>query len=545
MGEDEGAPLVYFHQVKHMWVGYADGRSGTVGEDKEAGERQGKVQILTARKVEPKQAVLWMQMQRYAQVAACVDSTSRAVGMWGSTRQVLAMALYVGETVRRSRGMVREWDPDTEMHRMRKVMAMVDSDGAAGRRAKGHTIQVVSPQASATGAADQGFTDLVQGGHTWWVVEPRGDGRQAVVYTAAPLKRVEHQLMRWVGEVEEVRVERTEEVREKAVLRALESQMDRCAEAEEAEDIREQIRLAFEWVASSRRGEQPRWIVAPGTEEEHRKEALERVRRLTEGARKQGLEVEDDQEGERPSRWRGMRRGRGGQMRFIVGDGDSGEEQDEREQDQARGEEGREPGQAASGREEREEGEHGVEEGEAEGGGQGNAAGDRVEERSSGEGTREGSEREDGKRRREADEQHLQAERRQEGEGEGRPRRKRTRGVRHGEEERGCEEQGAVREGMTVYGPHKVSGKWRRYAGTVQEMIEQQDSTGHVTRAAVVQWEDQGEGDEETLPYPVERLQVCPQGREMEMHGQLVPEQEARELEGEEVSTGRKNKKQK
>ena len=31
----------------------------------------------------------------------------------------------------------------------------------------------------------------------------------------------------------------------------------------------------------------------------------------------------------------------------------------------------------------------------------------------------------------------------------------------------------------------------------------------------------------------------------MEIHGQLVPEQEARELEGEEVLTGRKNKKQK
>ena len=112
-------------------------------------------------------------------------------------------------------------------------------------------------------------------------------------------------------------------------------------------------------------------------------------------------------------------RGRGGQMRFIVGDGDSGEERDEREQDQARGEEGRESGQAASGREEREKGEDGVKEEEAEGGEQGNAAGDRVEERNSGEGTREGSEREDGKRGREADEQELQAERQQEGKRKG------------------------------------------------------------------------------------------------------------------------------
>ena len=49
--------------------------------------------------------------------------------------------------------------------------------------------------------------------------------------------------------------------------------------------------------------------------------------------------------------------------------------------------------------------------------------------------------------------------------------------------------------------------------------------------------------DEGRLPYPVERLQVCPQKKEMEIHGQLVPEQEARELEGDELSTGGKNKK--
>ena len=214
-------------------------------------------------------------------------------------------------------------------------------------------------------------------------------------------------------------------------------------------------------------------------------------------------------------------------------------------QDQARGVEGPEPGPATGGREDREEGGEGVEEGEGEGGGQESAVGDRVEEGSNGEGTGEGSEREGGKQGREADEQDLHAEQQQEGGGEGRPRVKRARGVRYGEEQQGREEQGAVWEGMTVYGPHKVSGKWRRYVGTVEEMIEQQDRKGHVTRAAIVQWEDQGEGDEERLPYPVERLKVCPQGREMQIHGQLVPEQEARELEGEEVSTGGKNKKRK
>ena len=145
-----------------------------------------------------------------------------------------------------------------------------------------------------------------------------------------------------------MRVERAEQGHERAVLRALESQMDRCAEAEEVEDIREQIRLAMEWVASSKGGEQPRWIVPPGREEGHRKKALESARTLVEGEGKQCLEVEEDLEGERPSKWRELRRGRGGQMRFIVGDGEVGE-QEGGEEGQAREEEGREPGQEANG----------------------------------------------------------------------------------------------------------------------------------------------------------------------------------------------------
>ena len=210
----------------------------------------------------------------------------------------------------------------------------------------------------------------------------------------------------------------------------------------------------------------------PGTGEEHKKEAFERARRLSEGARKQCLEVEEDPEEERPSNWRGMRRGSGGQMRFIVGDRDNVGERDEGEQGKAREEEGREPGQAATGRGEREEGEEGVEEGEVEEGGQGNAAGDSVEERKSWEGTGEGREREDSKQRREADEREPQARRQQEEDDEGRPRRKRARGVRYGEEQKGPEEQEAVQEGVAVYGPHKVRAKWRRYGGTVEEMIE-------------------------------------------------------------------------
>ena len=232
-------------------------------------------------------------------------------------------------------------------------------------------------------------------------------------------------------------------------------------------------------------------------------------------------------------------------MRFIVGDGDYVGERDEREQGKAMKEEGRERAQEASGREEREEGVERVEEGEAEEGGQENAAGGRVEERNSGEGTGDGRERDDSKRLREADEQELLARRQQEEDEQGRPRRKRARGVRYGEDQKGREVQVVVREGVTVYGRDKVRGKWRRYVGTVEEMMEQQDRTGHVRRAAIVQWGDQEGGDEERLPYPEERLQVCPQGREIKIHGQLVLEHEAREVEDEEVSMGRKNKNRK
>ena len=292
----------------------------------------------------------------------------------------------------------------------------------------------MSPQASATGAADQGVTNLVQDGHTWWVVEPRGHRRKAVVYTAAPLKRVEHILMWWVGEVEEVRVERAEEVHERVFIRALESQMDRCAEAEEVEDIKEQIRLAMEWLATSKGREQPRWIVPPGADEEHRKEALARARRPAEGERKQCLEVWEDPDGERPSKWSGLRRRRGGQMRLIVGDGDVGE-QERGGESQARDAEGREQGQEAGGRLEQEEDGEGVEEGEgaAEDGGQESAAEDRVDERDSGGRTGEGRKRDGSKQGREEDEQEPPA-RQQGGEDEdGRPKRKRARGVRYGE----------------------------------------------------------------------------------------------------------------
>ena len=250
-------------------------------------------------------------MQWDAHVAACVDSMSGTLEGWGRTRQVLALALYVGETVRRSKGTAGDWDPDTDMHMIGKVMAMVEY-GVPRAGIKGHTIRVVSPQASATGATHQGVTDLVQNGHTWWAVEPKGDRRAVLVYTAALLKRVEHPLIRWVREAEGVGVGTEEKVHAGAILRALESEMDRNAEKGDANDIKQQIRIALEWVAGRKEGNQPIWTVPPGTEEEARKEALGRARRLMEEAKHRPSGAKEKRERGRQRTWRGLRRGRGG-----------------------------------------------------------------------------------------------------------------------------------------------------------------------------------------------------------------------------------------
>ena len=62
-------------------------------------------------------------------------------------------------------------------------------------------------------------------------------------------------------------MEKAEERRTGAILRALESRMRRCAEDGEAEDIKEHIRLELEWVGGCKEGVQQRWIVPPGTKE--------------------------------------------------------------------------------------------------------------------------------------------------------------------------------------------------------------------------------------------------------------------------------------
>ena len=282
------------------------GVTGGGGEE----ERQGRAQVLTARKVERKQAVLWMQFQRDAQVAACVDNTSRTVEVLRPTRQVL----YVGEMVRQSKGTAADWDPDTDMPRVRKGMAIADYEGARGGP-KGHTIQVVFQQASAS------VTDLVQDGQTWWVLGPTGHRRAAIVCAAATLERIEDPLMRWVGWAKEVRGETEGEVHMAAILRALELQRGRSAEEGEAEDIKEQIRMAVLWVTSCKEVDQPRWIVPPGTEEGARQGALAGTRRIMEDAKGNGPEVENEPEAERQGRWRGLSRRRGGQMQFVLEDG--------------------------------------------------------------------------------------------------------------------------------------------------------------------------------------------------------------------------------
>ena len=169
---------------------------------------------------------------------------------------------------------------------------MVDCAAARGRNI-GHTIQVVSPLAGATGAADHGVINLVQEGHTWWVLEPKGEWRAAVVYATVQLKRGEHPLMRCVGEVDVVRVETDEEVCVGAILRALETQVGRIARDGAAEDIKEQIGKAPEWVSCGNKGDQRRWIVPPGVEDEKRKKALAMARRMVEEAKQKVLEAEE------------------------------------------------------------------------------------------------------------------------------------------------------------------------------------------------------------------------------------------------------------
>ena len=100
-------------------------------------------------------------------------------------------------------------------------------------------------------------------------------------------------------------MERAEEVRTGAILRALESEMGRSAEAEEAEDSKEQITLALEWVDGCKEGDQPRWIVPPGTEEGARQEALARARKVVDDAQKEDPEMEEQREGGRQGRWGG------------------------------------------------------------------------------------------------------------------------------------------------------------------------------------------------------------------------------------------------
>ena len=84
-----------------------------------------------------------------------MDSTSRTFEVWGPTRQVRTLALYVRGAVQRSTESTGSWDPDTGMRQIRTVVAMVYY-GAKEGQSSGRTIQVVSPHANTTGAAEKG-----------------------------------------------------------------------------------------------------------------------------------------------------------------------------------------------------------------------------------------------------------------------------------------------------------------------------------------------------------------------------------------------------
>ena len=348
-----------------------------------------------------------------------------------------------------------------------------------------------------------------------------------------------------------MRVETGEDVRVATILRVLESQVCRTAEDEEAEDIKEQIRKALQWVAGGKEGDQPRWIIPLDREEETIKEALARARRILKDAKQQVLEAGEAPEGEGQGRCRGLGRARGGQMQLVV------ENQDRDGQGDGEGGHTKEAGGGGLGQEEDSlvgyvggsEGEiaEGVE-GATEDGGHGNGSGEGM---SGGEKDNRGvvgdsSAGDRGKRQQQEEEIYE----RQEGEDEleqgadsGRPKRRRTKGLRCSEE--GRDEPGRVEQGANLYGPHKVRGTWTVYLGTVKEVIVQKGNAEHETRAATVQWEDQDDGDNERLPYQEARLRVCPKGSETEIQGHLGPEHEVKELEGTEVSSRRRNRKNK
>ena len=181
-------------------------------------------------------------------------------------------------------------------------------------------------------------------------------------------------------------------------------------------------------------GDELRLIVPPGTEEVARQEGLTRARKIMEDAQRQGPVMEEVTEGGRQGRWRGLRRGNGGQMRFVMEDGEG---RGDGEEGQAQEAEGREPG--------REEDAEVGWVGRGNGGGVGEGEG-AATERDCRSGSGEEEERQDSgrgggdSRARDGREQQREGEEQEEpvgmkrGSDNGRPKRKRARGVRYGEE---------------------------------------------------------------------------------------------------------------
>ena len=73
--------------------------------------------------------------------------------VWDPMRQVLVLVLYVQVAVQRSKGSTGSFDRETDMQGVSRVMAIRENGSTpmTDWQGNGHTIQVVLPQASATG----------------------------------------------------------------------------------------------------------------------------------------------------------------------------------------------------------------------------------------------------------------------------------------------------------------------------------------------------------------------------------------------------------
>ena len=235
MAEDEGAPLVYFHQVKQVWVGYADSRRGTAVEGVEADERQANphgfhspayVSILYRVGDLLVRSSCGPRLRGHHLYSVSLGPPHRPVVVHHGINYPDPVHFCVRVPLSGHSSALAHCLPNIQRHRQ---------DLPYG---------VPQPHRSACAVHTQ--RDLRISLHLHRQHRLLRLHFPCRKHLRLALKRVEQPLMRLVGEAEEVRVERAEEIQERAIPRASESQMGRCAEAEEAGDIKEKIRLALE-----------------------------------------------------------------------------------------------------------------------------------------------------------------------------------------------------------------------------------------------------------------------------------------------------------